>query len=205
MKKIFKIILYFIITIFLIILISYIALNIFIKTKEIKVDKNILLQETTVSLTDRQMEIASYMFNEQKNPKFHNYFFLINDTFSFRNQVALITASTYIAEFDYIHRVETIERHIIELATKRYIMKNIDYRICYNYLFSKLYFGNEKYGLLDASEFYYDKPPEDLSDKEFISLCLIISKSPVRYDLVDENGKKANLEETYRIFRELSE
>ena len=201
LKKIFK---YFLIVVFSLISIIYIGLNIYVKSKEIKVDSNKLLNATTVYLSNEQIKIASYVLNKDKNPKFHNYFFLINDAFSFRNHVALLTATNYIAENSDTLKYESIELQIIDLATKRYVMKNIDYRICYNYLFSKFYFGKELYGLQNASNFYYSKDYKNLTQKEFISLCLLLN-NPAFYDFTDENNKKRCAEKINEIYSNILE
>lgn len=195
-KKIFKKLFF---VIFSLIFLIYIGLTIFVKTKEIKVDSNKLLNESTVSLSNEQIKIASYVLNKDKNPKFHNYFFLLNDAFSYRNQVALLTATNYIAENYDTRKYQSIELNIIDLATKRYVMKNIDYRICYNYLFSKLYFGKEQFGLKNASDFYYSKDYKNLTQKEFISLCLLLN-NPVFYDFTDENRKQRCEEKVSEIY-----
>ena len=135
----------------------YVSLNIYVKSKEVKVDKNELLRSSTISLSEEQIKIASIVLNGNSNPEFHNYIFLINDAFSKRNYVALATAFSYIGEHDNdnFRKSTSNERRIIELATKRFIMKKIDYVPCYNYIFSKFYFGNNMYGLTDASNFYF--------------------------------------------------
>ncbi len=117
-------------------------------------------------------------------------YFLINDAFSTRNNIALITANIYIGKYYDIRTLgnSSIEYQIIDLATKRYVMKNIDYRLCYNYVFSNTYFGNQKYGLQNASEFYYSKNYKELTTKEFISLCLLIS-NPYMYNFLEEENK----------------
>ena len=201
MKVILKVLKYFFIILFSLILILYISLNIYVKSKEVKVDKNELLKSSTVFLSDEQIKIASIVLNENSNPKFHNYFFLINDAFSKRNYVALATAFGYIGEHDdeTFRKSTSNERRIVELATKRYIMKNIDYVTCYNYIFSKLYFGNNVYGLSDASDFYYSKPYTELTVKEFISLCLFFH-NPAYYDFRNEKNKKRCDEELNRIY-----
>ena len=83
-------------------------------------------------------------------------------------------------------------------------MKNIDYRICYNYLFSKLYFGKELYGLQNASNFYYSKDYKNLTQKEFISLCLLLN-NPFFYDFTDENNKKRCAEKINEIYSNIVE
>ena len=201
MKVILKILKYVFIILFSLILILYVSLNIYVKSKEVKVDKNELLRSSTISLSEKQIKIASIVLNGNSNPEFHNYIFLINDAFSKRNYVALATAFSYIGEHDNdnFQKSTSNERRIIELATKRFIMKKIDYVPCYNYIFSKYYFGNNMYGLSDASIFYFSKQYTELTDKEFISLCLLLH-NPTYYDFRNENNRKRCEEEISRIY-----
>ena len=201
MKVILKILKYVFIILFSLILILYVSLNIYVKSKEVKVDKNELLRSSTISLSEEQIKIASIVLNGNSNPEFHNYIFLINDAFSKRNYVALATAFSYIGEHDNdnFRKSTSNERRIIELATKRFIMKKIDYVPCYNYIFSKFYFGNNMYGLTDASNFYFSKQYTELTDKEFISLCLLLH-NPTYYDFRNENNRKRCEEELNRIY-----
>lgn len=181
------------------IFILYLSLCVYIKSKEIKVDKNKLLGATDVLLSDRQILIASLVLNESSHPEFRNYFFPIHDAFSFENKVAMLTAGSYIGNYEENRIMNSIERQFVELATKRYIMKHIDYRICYNYLFSNFYFGASGFGLIDAAGFYYKKDYKDLRDKEFISLCLFLI-NPTYYNILDEskaNRRNKKIEEIY--------
>lgn len=181
------------------IFILYISLCAYIKSKEIKVDKNKLLGATDVLLSDRQILIASLVLNESSHPEFRNYFFPIHDAFSFENKVSMLTAGSYIGNYEENRIMNSIERQFVELATKRYIMKHIDYRICYNYLFSNFYFGASGFGLIDAAGFYYKKDYKDLRDKEFISLCLFLT-NPTYYNILDEskaNRRNKKIEEIY--------
>ncbi len=190
-KNIFiKILKYLLIVVLSLLLVSYILLNLFIKSKEIKVDKNKLINDTNISLTDEQIKIACLVLYDHMNPEFHNYFFLINDAFSNRNNVALNTADFYIGKNYDIRTLgnTSMNYNIITLATKRYVMKNIDYRFCYNYVFSFAYFGNQQYGLQNASEFYYSKNYKDLTSKEFINLCLLLN-NPHIYNFLEEENK----------------
>ena len=187
------------IVIFLLSLAVYVAFNIFVKAKEVVVDENELLNESTISLSGEQIKMASLVLNKNSNPKFHVYFFFLNDSPSKRNIVAELTAESYLESHEKLRQVNSIDRHIIILATKRYIMKKIDYASCYNYLFSKLYFGNDQYGLSAASEFYCSKSYSELSDKEFISLCLIL-KNPILYDFSLDKNKSRCEEEANRIY-----
>ena len=201
MKVILKILKYVFIILFSLILILYVSLNIYVKSKEVKVDKNELFRSSTISLSEEQIKIASIVLNGNSNPEFHNYIFLINDAFSKRNYVALATAFSYIGEHDNdnFRKSTSNERRIIELATKRFIMKKIDYVTCYNYIFSKYYFGNDMYGLSDASYFYFSKQYTELTDKEFISLCLLLH-NPTYYGFRNENNRKRYEKELNRIY-----
>lgn len=180
MKKVLKFVGLFFVIVFSLIFILYLCLCGYIKSKEIKVDKNKLLGATDVLLSDRQILIASLVLNESSHPEFRNYFFLICDSFSFENEVAMLTASSYIGKYEENRIMNSIDRQFVDLATKRYIMKHIDYRICYNYLFSNFYFGASVVGLVDAAGLYYKKDYKELSDKEFISLCLFVI-NPIYY------------------------
>ena len=187
-------------------IVVYIGLNLFVKSKEIKVDKNKLMNDTDISLSDEQIKIACLVLYEHMNPEFHNYHFLINDAFSTRNNIALSTANIYIGKYCDIRNLgdTSMEYQTIDLATKRYVMKNIDYKLCYNYVFSNAYFGNQQYGLKNASEFYFSKNYKDLTTKEFISLCLLIN-NPHIYDFLEEENKKRCEEKVNEIYMKLSD
>lgn len=82
-----------------VILILYIGLNIYVKSKKEKVNQQNLLYLTTVSLNEGQMAIASYIINKKREYEFNNYFFLIHDAFTSNNKIALVVASTYLNDF----------------------------------------------------------------------------------------------------------
>ena len=81
MKLFLNIIKFLVVILILIILILYIGLNIYVKSKEEKVNQQNLLYLTTVSLNEGQMAIASYIINKKREYEFNNYFFLIHDAF----------------------------------------------------------------------------------------------------------------------------
>ena len=204
MKLFLNIIKFLVVILILIILILYIGLNIYVKSKEEKVNQQNLLYLTTVSLNEGQMAIASYIINKKSKYEFNNYFFLIHDAFTSNNKIALVAASTYLNDFksDDVKKQLSINRNIIELATKRYIMKKINSKICYNYVFLRLYFGNGKYGLIDAAKCYYNKKYSELSEKEFISLCLLLTNSVI-YDFTNEGRKQYSEEKVNQIYKKL--
>ena len=199
MKLFLNIIKFVVIILILIIFMLYIGLNIYVKSKEEKVNQQNLLYLTTVLLNEGQMAIASYIINKKREYEFTNYFFLIHDAFTSNNKISLVAASTYLNDFK---KQLSINRNIMELATKRYIMKKINSKICYNYVFSRLYFGNGKYGLIDAAKCYYNKKYSELSEKEFISLCLLLT-NPVIYDFTNEEIKQYSEEKVNQIYKKL--
>ena len=65
-----------------------------------------------------------------------------------------------------------MEWRFIIFATRRYIVRKIDYRDCYNYLFSHFYFGNNITNIENASLKFYNKKYHELTAEEFKNLCL---------------------------------
>ena len=169
MKKILKI---FFLSVFIILLSLYLVLNLYISSKTIKVDVNLLKQKTNVQLSDEQIKIASYIFTNNIKPDFKKLPLII-DTFSKRNFVAHQTAQLYFEHFDSRNRkIKTMEWRFIILATSRYIVRKIDYRDCYNYLFSYFYFGNNITNIENASLKFFNKKYQELTADEFKNLCL---------------------------------
>ncbi|WP_428770382.1 transglycosylase domain-containing protein [Treponema sp. HNW] len=103
--------------------------------------------------------------------------------FSVKNNVARYTAEFCLANNDQIKTITTTERRFIIIATARYIVKHIDYKDCYNYFFSKCYFGRNVFGLKNACKFYFNKNSTDLTEAEFTKLCLLIM-NPAKYDFL---------------------
>ena len=89
-------------------------------------------------------------------------------------------------------KIRTMDRRMVILGTMRDIEKNINYKDCYNYVISNSYFGNGIIGLADASEFYFDKDYNYLSNEEFIKLILT-AINPSRYNI--KLGNKRLIEE----------
>lgn len=182
-KIILRIIKYLFIVLFVALLCVYLLLNIYVNKKATKVDPEIIGSESTVELTDEQIYIVSYLFSKGKYNKFQKRP-LIMDTFSFRNNVALIMAEMICND---VSKSMTEWRFSV-LGTKRYIEKKVDYRVCCNYICSKTYFGNGVYGLNDASVFYYDKECKDLTEMEFTKIILM-GTNPSYYNVLEHEKR----------------
>ena len=170
----------------------YIFLNIYINKKGIKIKYENIKNETAIELTEKQMEIVSYIYTNDKNPKLKKLP-LIMDFVSSKNKMAYIMATFYFEKHDERNKkIRTMDWRIIILGTMRNIEKNIEYKDCYNYVISNSYFGNGIIGLADASEFYFDKDYNCLSNEEFIKLILA-TINPIKYNI--EIGNKRLIEE----------
>lgn len=199
--KIFKISLKVIFSfLFASILVLYIALNIYVKSKELKVSSEEIKKECDVELSDWQIKCASEIITKNKNPKFARLP-LITDAFSKRNAFAYHTAYSIYCEKieeEKLKKIPTMEWRFMMLATKRYITRHINYKDCYNYMFSKTYFGLGMFGLKDISEPCFNKSYDKLDKEEFEKICLAYN-NPVKYDLKPEWEKTSftALKETF--------
>lgn len=94
----------------------YIFLNIYINKKGIKIKYENIKNETTVELTEKQIEIMSYIYTNNKNPKFKKLP-LIMDFVSSKNKMAYIMATFYFLKND--ERIIKIETHNIRIRNKK--------------------------------------------------------------------------------------
>ncbi len=185
-RKIFKIMGIIFSVSLLLLLVLYITLCMCVKGKEIRVEPRILEEGATISLTDEQLKIAGFTYNNSSYPEFRKYP-LITDAFSRKNNISKSVAAILVKPDKYT----MTEYRIIVLATSRYLVRNVDYSTLYNYYFSKIYFGNGIFGLDKASQEYFDKKWTELEPKEFITLC-VISFNPVSYDIYDHKNRLDN-------------
>lgn len=182
MKNIFiKIIKYFFIVLFSLAVFIYISLNICVNSKAVKVAPEIINNEATISLTDEQIFIISYLYENKKSKNFDKLP-LITDVIFEKNYIAFLTAHLFCSN----NSVTTMEWRFKVIGTQRLIEKKVNYIDCCNYLFSKIYYGNEIYGLNNAANFYFNKEYTDLTQEEFIKL-MITTINPARYDILKNN------------------
>lgn len=177
----------------------YIALNIYVSSKAVKIRPSELKNESTVELSDWQLQCASEIFNKNKNPKFARLPLII-DAFSVRNSVAFNVACIFGAEDNprFKRPSTSIEWQFRDLATKRYIVRHINYKYIYNYFFSKVNFGISGYGLADASEVFFYKPYDQLEKEEFEKLCMVlINHEKYNLDAEWEKNSFINLKQTF--------
>jgi len=181
----------------------YIILNIYINNKGIKIKYEDIKNEITIELTEKQIEIMSYIYTNNKGPKFKKLP-LIMDFVSSKNKMAYIMATFYFAKNDERNKeITTMDRRIIIFGTRRNIENSIKYKDCYNYVISNSYFGNGIIGLADASKCYFDKDYNYLSNEEFIKLILT-TINPIKYNI--EVGNKRIIEEKVNeIFKCINE
>ncbi len=173
----------------------YVALCIYVKSKEVEIDPEKLLEDTTVFLSDEQLKIAGFFYNKDKNPKFEKCL-LIKDIISQKNNVPKNISAMIIDD----RHATMNEFRIKVLASSRNLIRKVDYKILYNYYFSKLYFGNGIYGLKEAALKYYGKDYTQLTPREFMCMC-VITDNPAFYDFHEHKNRLYNrVDEIYNGF-----
>ena len=187
---------------------TYIFLNMYCNLDAAKIDINDVVNEIKIELSDTQLEIASFIFSKQINPKFKRLP-LITDYFSFSNRGAYIFVQVcgnynLFSDNTCWHCLSPQRKRIKAFCTSRYVVRNIGYKTCYNYIFSTSYFGNEIYGLENASRFYFSKNYKDLIPEEFINLVLI-SIHPAKYDVLKKDNYQTINDEIAEIYSNFKE
>lgn len=196
MRKIQKLLLNIVLILISLVLIMYISLCMFVKSKESIIEENFLLENTNVYLAEEQLEIASFIFTKDKNPKFKKYPLII-DFFSFKNQIARFVSSDFVD-----NSLSSLDNSFQIFATSRRLVRKTNYKICYNYIFSKMYFGNDVYGLKEACLHYFGKNYNELDTKEFICICLITT-NPSFYDFYEHKERLyGKVDDIYNKFYE---
>ena len=176
----------------LVLIFLYISLNCYVIHKGIKVNQEIIKKQSNIELTEKQIEIASYIYTNNKNPVFKKMPLIIG-IISEKNKIPYMVATFYFSlNDDRYNKITHTEWRFIVLGTSRYITKKIDYKECYNYLYSNSYFGNGIKGLKEASRFYFQKDYTELTNEEFIKISLL-TLNPVFYDFT--NGKNQRTDE----------
>lgn len=193
MKKLLKIIGIILGILLSLLILLYIVLGIYLKTIEVKVSPEDLIKETNVELSDEQLLIVSYIYENQKDIKFHKYP-LIVDLFSNKNSIALYVSkmAVHVCSDSF-----SLNWRLTHFANKRYISRHIDYKTCCDYLFSVQYYGEGVYGLQTASQFFFDKDYPNLSAQELIYLCYLPNNPAffIRHsDRLKERGERKYLE-----------
>lgn len=195
MKKIFVILKIAFLSLLSFLFILYIALCIYVKSREIKIDSEKLLEESRVLLSGEQLKIAGFIYNNDKNPEFEKYP-LVKDILSQRNNIPKNIAAMLVDD----HHSTMNEFRMKVLATSRSLIRNVDYEILYNYFFSKLYFGNGIYGLKEAALKYYEKNYTELNPREFMCIC-VITENPAFYDFHEHKKRlDGRVDEIYNLF-----
>jgi membrane carboxypeptidase/penicillin-binding protein PbpC len=167
---------------FLIILVIYSGLWIFViksVPEELKeqYDNSIILD-----ITDSQYQIIWFVLTENRNYRFIWYPFIIEIFFRERNDNLDNYISILINSNEKYRKPYRMQGWNIEYGLSRYIRSDNNYKKCLSLLITQVNMGNNIYGLENASEHYYNKKIDDLTEKELVSL-LLLSKSPSLYKI----------------------
>ena len=154
-------------------------LILYVKSYEVKISEYELIYKTNVDLTENQEKLAWFYYSEDKTYKY-KYYPIFFDLLFLRPKswgIPIITSSYMIDNRKYKSHMEF---SLVWYATMRYLIRNIDWRICLEYNLSYSHFGNNTYGLNEAAMNNYGKKVAELSDLELIKL-LLFTVSPTKY------------------------
>jgi hypothetical protein len=193
--RIFKIIIFGIIFIFLLL---YFSLWIYVYNLVPKELKNKYNQNIESNLNDEQYEIILFYYNGNKNHKLRNYPFILDIIIEFTENkkymkeytIASRTATTISGNYflDNMGKYTSLDEHIIDYGLIRYIVAKYDYKKCINIIMNDIWMGENIYGLENACMQYYQKTITDITNEELFSLLVW---RPSRYKLnSDENIRR---------------
>ena len=161
--------------IFCIIIILYSTLWIYVNSNRDEDAIKNYKQKINVTLTDEQAKIIWFSYTNNKKYKFTWYPLLFEIFLKDRkDNIDIIAAEIITGDHrEYL----TMKLHFVTYAMKRYVNRKINWKECIDILASNSYFGNKYHGIKNASEGYYNKPIEELTEKELIGLT-VMSKRP---------------------------
>lgn len=101
------------------------------------------------------------------------------------------TITQQLVKNTYLTNEKTLQRKVREAILALKLEQNFTKNQILELYLNAIYFGNNNYGITNASEFYFDKTPAELSIAESAGLAGII-KNPTKYDpiLKHENFKQ---------------
>jgi len=112
------------------------------------------------------------------------------------------TITQSLAKFFYFAEFKQGWRKVPQTTYARFALHpNVDKKTQLDLFINLIGFGNGTRGLLSASQFYYDKRPEDLAEDEFISLIAVLNNPQL---LNPKDNPEANQERVRRIKRYLN-
>jgi membrane carboxypeptidase/penicillin-binding protein PbpC len=131
-------------------------------------------QKINVTLTDEQARIIWFFHTNNKKYKYTWYppffeMFLADPN----DNIDLIVGQMLVGDFS---KYTSIEAHFVSYAMKRFVNRKMNWRESIEIFVSNMYFENEVYGIKNASEKYYNKAFEKLTENEIIGLLAIERK-----------------------------
>jgi hypothetical protein len=127
-------------------------------------------------MPDNKYQIIWFTITGNKNYGFKWYPFVIDRIFGERNNdIKKYVAFNIINTNEKYKKGYRMETWNIEYGLSRYIRSDNDYKKCLNYIINYGYIGNNISGIINASEYYYNKNINNLTDRELISLVLLFN------------------------------
>ena len=176
--------------IILFIIILYFGLWIYVSKSVPKELKQQYDQINIPDISSSNYEIIWFALTGNKNNGFKWYPFLYDRFFGERNNnIKRYVAFNLVNTNENYRRGYRLETWHIEYGLARYIRYDNNYKKCLSYIINYGFLGNNIYGLINASEYYYNKNINDLTERELISLALLFT-SPSQYkigEIISEN------------------
>lgn len=151
-----------------------------------------------LDIDDNQYEVIWYALSENKNYGFKWQPFIFDIAFDFMffgknksvskmSMVSWMAAETIIIKCGnrYLNNA-----HPRNYALYRYITFDNNWKKCLSIIVQNYYFGNDIRSIIDACEYYYNKPIEYISDKELMSLLLFDQRWIIGSDELNEKVEK---------------
>ena len=131
-------------------------------------------------ISDNKYQIIWFVFTGNKNYGFKRYPFIIDRLFEGKNNIESYVSFNIINTNEKYRKDFRSETWNVEYGLSRYIRWDNNYKKCMNYIINYGYFGNNIFGIVNASEYYFKKRIDDLTERELISLVLFINSGRYR-------------------------
>ncbi|MCL2801376.1 MAG: transglycosylase domain-containing protein [Treponema sp.] len=207
MNKIINIILKIILRIlFCIIILSillYVCLWIYVINFTPKEYKNHYDNKIIIDLDEGQYEIIWFTLtrNNRYKVKWKPFIFDIFIEYYFREDhknVGYLAANSMLFELN-ANNIPSMQWHILNYSFTRYVEFDKNWKKCLSIIITNGYYGNGVYGIINASEYYYNKKINDVTEKELISLILLNLGSN-RFEIGSIISEET-INEIYNLFR----
>lgn len=129
------------------------------------------------------LHAEDYYFYEHNGIRLQNIFIaLAHNIFSGQKKIGNSTIPQQLLKNLYLNPAPTMKRKLMELVMLRRLNKELSKDEILELYLNVIYYGNDKYGIKAASEYYYHVPPKNLTFFQCLSLASILP-CPDKYNM----------------------